>query len=155
MVADGETSLLSVRPRNSSFEPKPLLGRGFLPETGPMISQQQLDDLFAHTRNIYKGGKCAYNIDDTCRWSYFFVDRDLDRLRPVAEHMASLGYEVVGTLEPAPGEGELPVYYLRVDRIESHAPESLFALNAELYAIAERFGVADYDGMEVGAQDGP
>lgn len=119
-----------------------------------MITQRQLEDFFAETRATRAAGRSSWSIDDRCRWSYFFVDPDLNKLIPVAEQMEALGYEVAGTLDPEDGE-ENSVYYLRVDRVESHTPDSLHARNLELYAIAERFGLAGYDGMDVGAPDGP
>jgi len=73
---------------------------------------------------------------------------------PVATRLASLGFDFIGTLDPQP-EDENPVFYLRMDRIERHSAVSLHALNKELYAIAERFGVESYDGMAVGDVDGP
>jgi Protein of unknown function (DUF1260). len=39
---------------------------------------------------------------------------------------------------------------LHVERVETHSPESLFARNAELYRVAETFGLDSYDGMDVG-----
>lgn len=119
-----------------------------------MISQRQLEEFFAETRVIHDAGRSSWSIDNCCRWSYFFVDPDVKQFVPVASYMESLGYEIAGTLDPEEGEDN-PVYYLRVDRIESHTPESLYARNLELYAIAERFGLGGYDGMDVGAPDGP
>src|SRR5690606_8128454 len=67
---------------------------------GPMITFQQLEDFFSDTRETYKSGRSFWSIDDTCRWSYFFVDPDLKKFGPVADHLETLGYEVVGTLDP-------------------------------------------------------
>lgn len=117
-----------------------------------MISKRQIEDFFDEARAIHGAGRSSWSIDDCCRWSYFFMDPDVQQLMPVASHMASLGYEIAGTLDPEQGEDN-PVYYLRVDRVESHTPESLYTRNLELHAIAERFGVAGYDGMDVGAPD--
>jgi hypothetical protein len=119
-----------------------------------MITLQQLESFFIDTRETHASGRSSWSIDETCRWSYFFVDADLNKLLPLANHMESLGYEVAGTLDPDESDDD-PVYYLRVDKIERHTPQSLHGLNQELYGIAKQFGVADYDGMDVGAVDGP
>ena len=119
-----------------------------------MIALQQLEDFFTETRETYASGRSSWSIDDICRWSYFFVDSQLHNLLPIADHMGSLGYEVVGTLDPEESD-ENPVYYLRVDKVGRHTPQSLHQLNQELYGIAKQFGVQDYDGMDVGAADGP
>ena len=40
-------------------------------------------------------------------------------------------------------------FYLQVDKLEQPTPESLQARVEALYAIAEQFEIADYDGMNV------
>lgn len=119
-----------------------------------MITREALESFFDETRGLRDRGEAQFNIDETCRWSFFFVDPDPVRLEPVADHLASMGYEVKGMLEPEE-ESENPVWFLRADRIERHTVETLHRRNAELYAIAAQFEVEDYDGMDVGAVDGP
>jgi hypothetical protein len=119
-----------------------------------MITLPQLEEFFDDTRQSFKSGRCAFLIDEECRWSYFFVDPDREKLLPVSDHMVRLGYEFVGTLYPEPDD-EKPIYFLRVDRVERHSPTSLNHLNHQLYDIADQFGVQSYDGMDVGAVDGP
>jgi hypothetical protein len=41
-----------------------------------------------------------------------------------------------------------------VDKLEVHSVDSLHERNAQLAVVAARFGVAAYDGMDVGAVDG-
>jgi hypothetical protein len=119
-----------------------------------MITLQQLEAFFVETRATHEAGRSSWSIDDECRWSYFFVDPDREKLLPIADHMEPLGYEIVGMLDPEESDDN-PVYYLRVDRIEIHSPASLYERNRTMYAIAAQFGVSDYDGMDVGAVDGP
>lgn len=116
-----------------------------------MITLEMLQTFFADTRekNTTANGT-PWSIDDVCRWSFFFVDEDGDALLPVARHMESLGYEFIGIAEPD-DDDEDPFFYLRVDKVEQHTPESLQARVESLYAIAEQFGIADYDGMDVTA----
>jgi len=118
-----------------------------------MITLLQLEEFFDDTRKSYESGRCAFRIDDECRWSYFFVDTDRERLLPIADHLTHLGYEFVGTLDPDAND-ENPVYFLRMDRVERHSPTSLNELNRQLYGIADQYGVQSYDGMDVGAVDG-
>jgi hypothetical protein len=119
-----------------------------------MITLSQLDEFFEGARRTSQSGRSTWHIDDECRWSYFFVDSDREKLLPIAAHMEHLGYEFVGTLAPEADE-ENPVYFLRMDRVERHSPASLNELNRQLYGIADQFGVKSYDGMDVGAVDGP
>lgn len=118
-----------------------------------MITLPMLEDFFVATRETRDEGRCSWDIDSLCRWSYFFVHVEREKLCPVAEHMASQGYEVRGTLDPDDSD-EDPVYFLRMDRLERHTPESLNNRNQALYQIAHQFSVG-YDGMDVGAVDGP
>jgi Regulator of ribonuclease activity B len=119
-----------------------------------MITRDQLESFFSETRNAFIDGRAKWSIDELCTWSYFFVDHSAKKLAPVAGHLDSLGYEIVGYLEPDPEDVD-QIYYLRADRIGSHGVDSLLARNAELYAIASQLGVSNYDGMDVGAVDGP
>lgn len=118
------------------------------------ITLETLVDFFASTRQSRAAGHMAWDIDGICRWSYFFVDGVRDKLMPVARHLESLGYEFRGTLDPEDPDDQ-QIYLLRMDRVERHTPQSLHARNLELYSIADRFGIEAYDGMDVGAVDGP
>ncbi|MYM68697.1 ribonuclease E inhibitor RraB [Pseudoduganella sp. FT55W] len=119
-----------------------------------MITLHQLDEFFENTRQMFDTGRCLFRIDDECRWSYFFVDPDREKLLPIADYMKGLGYEFMGTLDPNEDDDD-PVYYLRIDKVQRHSPASLNELNRQLYGIADQFGVHSYDGMDVGAIDGP
>jgi hypothetical protein len=120
-----------------------------------MITKETLQDFFDHTRNLRDEGKAPFDIDDICRWSYFFVDTDRDKLTQIGLLLEDNGYEIIGFLEPSSEDKDQETIYLRADRIEKHTVESLHGRNQELYEIAERFDVNDYDGMDVGAVDGP
>ncbi|CAH0242620.1 hypothetical protein SRABI118_02757 [Massilia sp. Bi118] len=119
-----------------------------------MVTLPMLEEFFAETRRTHASGRANWNIGDECRWSYFFIDRDREKLLPIAAHLAPSGYEFIGTLDPDEA-ADNPVFYLRMDRVETHTPASLDERNQLLYAIAARFGVLNYDGFDVGAVDGP
>lgn len=114
---------------------------------GFMITVEMMQTFFSDTRQKSIDAGKDWSIDEVCRWSFFFVDEDGDALLPVAQHMESLGYTVVGVTEP--DDEEDPFFYLQVDKLEQHTPESLHARVETLYAIAEQFEIADYDGMNV------
>ena len=119
-----------------------------------MISHEVVEDFFSRTRDLHQLGDAQFDIDQVCRWSFFFVDASRVQLEPLADHLQSIGYEIWGYLEPSINDTD-PVYFLRADRVEMHTAESLLARNSELYAVAAQFGVRDYDGMDVGAVAGP
>lgn len=118
-----------------------------------MIALETLVSFFEDTRELKRTGNARFDIDQVCRWSYFMVDADQAKLTRAGHHLETLGYDVRGFLGPsADTKGAT---FLRFDRVEQHTPESLFERNAELYRIAREFGLEDYDGMDVGAVDGP
>ena len=119
-----------------------------------MITLAQLEEFFVETRRTYEAGRSNWKIDEECRWSYFFVDGDRAKLLRIVGHPALSDYEFIGTLDPNPSD-ENPVFYLRLDRVETHSPASLDERHQLLYGIAAQFGVLDYDGFDVGALEGP
>jgi hypothetical protein len=118
-----------------------------------MISRQAIQDMFDSSRGAFAAGRMKWDIDQICRWSYFFIDVDRERLLAVGRHLETVGYELRGFLEPSSADDT--TIYLRVDRIERHTVDSLLARNDELYLLASRFDLRAYDGMDVGAADGP
>lgn len=151
------------RPRKSiasgnQLNPTPLLtdtrGRTTSGRTsgfpGFMITLDMLQAFFSDTRQKNTSTSQTWSIDEVCRWSYFFVDEDSEKLTPLVRHMQAQGYEFIGITEPDDAD-EDPFFYLQLDRIERHTPESLHARVQALYGIAEQFEIADYDGMNVGA----
>ena len=119
-----------------------------------MISLERLVSFFEETRKMKSDGQARFDIDQLCRWSYFMIDADREKLTKAGRFLETRGFDVVGFLEPSP-EDKKKLIYLRFDRVEQHTPESLFARNEELYGIARDFQLEDYDGMDVGAVDGP
>lgn len=115
-----------------------------------MITLDMLQAFFSETRQKNASTSKPWSIDEVCRWSYFFVDEDSAKLAPLARHLEALGYTFVGITEPDDAD-EDPFFYLHLDKIERHTPESLHARVQELYGLAEQFEIADYDGMNVDA----
>jgi hypothetical protein len=123
--------------------------------TADKISRSMIEDMFQGARRDRRSGRANWDIDDVCRWSFFFVDGDRDKLIRAGLALEPAGYELVGLLEPSDGEEDQETIYVRLDRVEKHTVDSLLSRNDELYAFAERFGLTSYDGMDVGAVDGP
>ena len=110
-----------------------------------MITREQLQDHFEHTRAVAK-----WSIDDVCLWGYFFTDHDRTKLLAAAPALEQMGYRVVGFLEPTPDDDDQELLFLHVEREERHTVDSLHARNQDLYRFAEQFGIETYDGMDVG-----
>jgi hypothetical protein len=115
---------------------------------GAMITREQLEEMFASIR-----AKGHWSIDDECRWDYFFVDTDRDKLIQAPDRLESEGFEVVGLLDPNPDDDDQDTVYLQVQRVERHTVDSLLALNTKVYVFAEAQGLSSYDGMDVSPLD--
>jgi hypothetical protein len=120
-----------------------------------MITRDQIEGLFEHTRRLRQDGRVDWDIDGLCRWTYFFVDASKAKLLRLGEQLQRLGYERVGLLEPSDGDDDQETITLQADRVEIHTVDTLLARNDELYALARQFQVRDYDGMDNGPVDGP
>jgi hypothetical protein len=118
-----------------------------------MITRDQVESLFEHTRQLRREGRIDWDIDGVCLWTYFFVDSSRARLTRLGEHLLQHGYENAGVLDASPEDEDQETIHLQVDRVEQHTVDSLTARNDELYALARRFKVRDYDGMDNGPVD--
>jgi hypothetical protein len=120
-----------------------------------VITREQVEAFFEHTRQLRRDGRVGWDIDGVCRWSYFFVDSSKKKLLLLGEHLRGRGYQVVGVREPGDGDDDPETITLQVDQVERHTVDSLLARNVEFYAAARQFQVRDYDGMDNGPVDGP
>jgi len=90
--------------------------------------------------------KSGWDTDAPLLWGYFFTDEDAGKLESVAGFLSEGGYRVVGIHEADDGS----TAFLHVEKVEQHTPRSLFERNKVFDALAEQFGIASYDGMDVG-----
>jgi hypothetical protein len=105
------------------------------------ISLERLEQMFAAMKE-----DTDWDTSGTLLWGYFFMDRRSERLAALGDHLVGMGYRLV-SLHSADDES---TEVLHVERIESHTPTSLNERNHQLEALAKRFDVASYDGMDVG-----
>jgi Regulator of ribonuclease activity B len=109
------------------------------------IARSTLDEMFASIRTT-----TDWPIDSDMLWGYFFVDTDREKLERAGRELEKSGYRFVGIVEPAKDDDDEDLLFLHVERIETHTAESLERRNAELYDFADAWGIATYDGMDVG-----
>ena len=114
-----------------------------------MISLDQLEGMFA---NIADGA--GWDMSRPMLWGYFFTDQSSEKLASVAERLAQDGYRYVDLFVPEIDEGVEPYFFLHVEKEEVHTPASLHQRNAQLYALADQYGLDSYDGMDVGPLPG-
>src|SRR3989442_1396769 len=107
----------------------------------PRITLAQMEEMFQNIR-----AKTKWNVDADLLWGYFFMDPQQEKLGPVADELSKAGYRVVNLHPSRNGR----TYVLHVEKVETHTPQSLNERNMEFYRLAEKFGIASYDGMDVG-----
>lgn len=114
------------------------------------VDQSSVDQLFAEIR-----AETDWNIDGPMLWGYFFAERDPHRLKRLSEHLVDDGYRHVdiftiesdGSADDV-GDADSGMYFLHVERVETHTTWSLELRNRSFEALATKFDVA-YDGMDV------
>jgi hypothetical protein len=106
-----------------------------------MISLDQLQKMFADIK-----AKTNWNLDGPLLWGYFFTDPDREKLEAVGADLAKQGYRLVDIHLTRDGRQ----FVLHVEKTEHHTPDSLDRRNQDFYALAEKFHLRSYDGMDVG-----
>ena len=105
-----------------------------------LISLPELQKMFLDLRS-----ETDWNVDAEMLWSYYFTAATPELLESVAAALEEKEFISDDIFESE----DQPGFILELARIETHTPESLFAMNAELEALAARFEGVEYDGMEV------
>lgn len=84
-------------------------------------------------------------------WGHFFTHSDPEVLERVVPLLMEKGLMPVNIyLSDKDSEDEPDLYWLHLEDIRLHTPESLDQRNDELYLFAHQEGLDSYDGMDVG-----
>ncbi len=110
-------------------------------QVAPKISLPQLETMFSNMR-----AQTHWNIDGPMLWGYYFLDADRVKLDVVSTALASQGYRVVA-IQKINGRED---YRLHVEKVETHTPQTLYARDVDLEAMARKYKLRSYDGMDVG-----
>jgi hypothetical protein len=113
-------------------------------EGGTVITLEQLNHMFDNMRA--NPGSKKWDLDGDLLWGYFFTDPNPKKLQPVADYLTKNGYRFVN-IYPT---DDKKTYFLHVEKIEHHTPESLNVRNQDFYKLAEKYYLESYDGMDVG-----
>ncbi len=105
-----------------------------------MIEKSQLTEMFEDLR-----ANSNWDVDSDLLWGYFFTGDDKKALNRLSKKFASLKYRLV-VLRPDETE---PGFWLHVEKVETHSPDSLHERNQALEKLADEYSV-NYDGMDVG-----
>jgi Regulator of ribonuclease activity B len=106
----------------------------------PPIPLTQLQQMFHGMQT-----EAGWDTNRDLVWGYFFTHSTSAPLGRLADRLVGLGYNFVDIYPTDDGE----VTFLRVEKIETHTPQSLDLRNRELEDLAHSFGV-EYDGMDAG-----
>lgn len=115
-----------------------------------MITRESLVEMFDNIRR-----DTQWDMSKPQLWGYFFTDSDPAKLKRVAPLLESEGYRVVDIyLSDKEDPGDDDLWWLHVEKIEVHTPDTLNERNQALYAFASAHQLDSYDGMDVGPVEG-
>lgn len=94
----------------------------------------------------------GWNLNEPMLFSYYFVDRDVDKLEKLGLKLEADGYDFVDVFELGDERTDESTgeYLLHIDKVETHTPESLAARNVEFQKLADEYELSTYDGWEFG-----
>jgi len=99
--------------------------------------------------------KTKWDMSKDMLWGYFFTDPSREKLDLVAKDLSRRGYRIVDVYLSEKEDRSSPdLWWLHVERIETHTVESLLKRNAELSEFAKSHKLGSYDGMDVGPVSG-
>ncbi len=110
------------------------------------IRLDQLEEMFANIRE-----NTDWDTSGDLLWGYFFTHHEPSKLEEAKVVLANKGYRVVDIyLSEKEDPNEPDMFWLHIEKIETHSPITLDARNDEFYLFAYEFGLDTYDGMDVG-----
>ncbi len=105
-------------------------------------------------REIFKDAKTQdnWNLDEEMLFSYYFVDKSVDKLEKLGLKLEADGYDFLDVFELGDEKTDESTgeYLLHIDKVEIHTPESLAKRNVEFAKLAEDYELKTYDGWEFG-----
>jgi len=106
-----------------------------------------IEQIFAAAKNEDK-----WDLTEDMLYSYYFVDKDVDKLEKLGLYLDGQGYDFIDVFElgdedtgESTGEN-----LLHIDKVETHTPQSLAERNVEFAKLAEEYEIETYDGWEFG-----
>jgi hypothetical protein len=111
-----------------------------------MITKEDIQNLFNETK---KDGQ--WNLDGPMLFGYFFTNSNIENLILAKDFLIEKGYDFVDLfLADKDVENEEDLYFLHVEKVETHSVESLDKLNQIFYRLASEFNLDSYDGFDYG-----
>ena len=105
-------------------------------------------------REIFNDAKMQddWNLDEEMLFSFYFVDKSVDKLEKLGLKLEADGYDFVDVFELGDEKTDESTgeYLLHIDKIEVHTPRSLAERNARFAKLAAEYELKTYDGWEFG-----
>ena len=130
--------------------PKVILLALLLSACGPtenkdVITKDQLIEMFDSMSQ-----DSSWDYSKPMLWGYFFTDASKERLQAAKPFLESQGYRFVDIyLADKESSKDPDLWWLHVEKVEIHTPDSLNQRNIALYKFADDHGLESYDGMDV------
>jgi len=119
---------------------------------------RETESQLAGIREIFNDAKTQddWDLSEEMLYSYYFVDKDVDKLEKLGLKLEADDYDFVDVFELGDEETDVSTgeYLLHIDKIEIHTPESLAQRNVEFQKLADEYEIATYDGWEFGEVGG-
>ena len=113
-------------------------------------TESQLDGI----RELFETARTEddWDVSGEMLYSFYFVDRSVEKLQKLGEHLESQELDFIDIFEIGDEETKEPTgdYLLHIDQITTHTPESLAEANVEFQKLAEEYEIESYDGWEFG-----
>ena len=112
----------------------------------------------AGIREIFNDAKTQddWNLDEEMLFSFYFVDKSVDKLEKLGLKLEADGYDFIDIFELGDEKTDESTgeYLLHIDQVETHTPESLAQRNVEFQRLADEYEIETYDGWEFGEVGG-
>src|SRR5690606_2384656 len=105
------------------------------------IPLEKIEEMFS---NMHANG---VNTDTTMLWGYFFTSNKKEKFDQVANELKNKKFELVEIYQ-----ADDKSYWMHLQRKEIHNTKSLYAIDEELYVIADKYKII-YDRFDVGNVD--
>ena len=107
---------------------------------------EQLEEMYANIQS-----NTDWNTSGDMLWGYFFTHSEPEKLEKAKGVLVSKGYRFVDIYVSDKDEPNDPdMFWLHVEKVETHSPKSLDETNNEFFIFAHEFGLDSYDGMDIG-----
>ena len=93
-----------------------------------------------------------WNTDEPMLYSFYFVDKSVDKLEKLGLKLEADGYDFIDIFELGDEETEISTgeYLLHIDKVGAYTPETIALQNVEFQKLADELEIETYDGWEFG-----